>query len=262
MAIASMDDLAAAMASSRHLAYFKGSLANMAAGQFASLWRAPGNPAQGATPGAWATPDDSTTGAFAFTNPTAPAKTYWVNWGLICATSNGVALFDRLGHMGGLSGTVTTAQTVNGTIPARGGYTPQDVEWYLEWYTDTGGTAVTATITYTNQNDVSGRTCTVSLAATRRAGTMLYILPSTSGDYIKSIQSVTLSATTGTAGSFGVTCCRRVHSTYAVANQPLMLDAMNLGCPEIPDDACLFFQVLCSTTSTNSVYGAIDLGQK
>lgn len=261
MAIASMDDLAAAMATAKHFPFFKGSIANTTAGQLCSLWRASGVPVQAAIPAAWETPTDATTGAMPFTNPTAPAKTYWASLELICATANGVTFFDRLGHMGGLNGTLTTAQTVNGSIPARGGYTPADVEWYLEWYTDTGGTAVTATVTYTNQNDVSGRTVAISLAATRRAGTMILIVPTTSGDLIKSIESVTLSATTGTAGSFGVTVCHRMKSAYAAANQPIILDAMNLGIPEIPDDACMMIQVLCSTTSTNSVYGAVDLGQ-
>ena len=180
------------------------------------------------------------------------------------ATAGSFLLFDRLGHNGGLSGTVTTAQTVNGTIPAsRNAATDgSDVEWWLEWYTDTGSTAVTATVTYTNQSDVGSRTCTVSLAATMRAGRMLPIQPTTAGDMIKSIQSVTLSATTGTAGSFGVTLTKRyAHAPVAVTNLVNTQGPFQTRIPEVPNDAALFGAVLCSTTSTGLVQGLIVLGQ-
>jgi hypothetical protein len=172
------------------------------------------------------------------------------------ATAGSLIVYDRKGANGGLNGTLTTAQTVNSTNAS-----DANDEWFLEWYTATGSTAVTATITYTNQSDVTGRTTTVSLAATRAAGMMLSIVPNTSDTWIKSIQSVTLSATTGTAGSFGVTLARReAEVPVAVTNQVTVFDAINLGLPALRSNPCLAFAVWPSTTSTGVLQAWIDPG--
>lgn len=263
MAITTQDGLVAAIAAAVPFNFLKASLSSAAAGQLFSLWRATGIPLQASIPSTWATCTSSTTGAVGFTNPTNPALTYLANMTMQPANVGSLIVFDRLGERGGLSGTVTTAQTVNASIPANRGaaINGSNVEWYLEWYTDTGGTAVTATITYTNQNDTTGLTTTVSLAATTRAGRMMLITPA-AGDYIKSIQSVTLSATTGTAGSFGVTACLRVAE---IANGNIQyissMDAINLGLPRVYDNACLMLASLCSTTSTGIVQGRLILAQ-
>ena len=54
----------------------KASLSNAAAGQFHSLWRATGQPGQGAIPGAAAVCDNTLTGAMGFSQQTAPATSY------------------------------------------------------------------------------------------------------------------------------------------------------------------------------------------
>ncbi len=268
MAITTWDGVTQAMAEAtaggRRPFFSKSSLSNAAAGQIFSLFRAGGYPAQGAIPGAWATCTDALTGSLlTFTNPTAPAESYLGRLELQLATTNGVIVYDRLGHMGGLSGTVTTAQTVSGAIPSGrlADANGLDTEWFLEWYTDTGGTGVNCTVTYTNHADVGSRTVVIALAATTRAGRMMPIIPTTSGDFIKSIQSIQLSATTGTAGSFGVTACRRIAGAYAIANQIVVYDAANLGIPRVPDDACLMLATVCSTTSTGIVAGQVSLIQ-
>ena len=263
MAITTQDGLIAALATATPQSYYKASIANMVAGQLCSLFRATGIPLQGSTPGAWATCDLTTVGGFSYTNPTNPTLTYLGGLSFSPANAGTAVLFDRLAAMGGLSGTSTSAQTVNGSIPANRGAASNgsNVEWYLEWYTDTGSTAVTATITYTNQSDVSGRTTTVSVAATTRAGRMMLIVPA-AGDYIKSIQSVTLSASTLTAGSFGVTVVRRL-AEIPCSNVSVfpVLDAINLGLPMVYDSSCLFLAVLCSTTSTGVAQGKVVLPQ-
>lgn len=241
----------------------KASIANAVAGTVYSLWRTAGNPTQGAIPASWATCTKALAGAFSFNNPTSPTQTYVGRFSATLATAGTLILADRIGHMGGLSGTVATAQTVNASIPANRGLAADgsDAQWDLEWYTDTGSTAVTATISYTDQTDTSGRTTTVSLVATTRASRTYTITPA-AGQFIKSIQSVTLSATTGTAGSFGVTL-RRVlaEAPISVSNQATVLDPINLGMPRVYDDACLELLVLCSATSTGVVLGTLALGQ-
>ena len=92
----------------------KASIASQAAGTFVSLWRATGQPGQGAIPAAAAVCNNTLTGAIGFTQQTQPATTYggWAN----AACSNSAAtieIHDRLMHMGGLNGT-TSSGTVRG----------------------------------------------------------------------------------------------------------------------------------------------------
>lgn len=243
----------------------KASIANAAAGQLFSLWRATGVPGQGAIPGAAAIPTSALTGAIGFANQTAPATSY-IAWARL-ATSNAtmsIEIHDRVGHMGGLSGTVTTAQTVSldlsttgGGLPAarRGDTNYSDIQWWLEWYTDTGSTAVNATVAVT-YDDASTGNIVVALTATMRASRLMPIAPAVAGRFIRGVTSVTLSATTGTAGSFGVTATRpRTGIDTLVANKGEAMEWRGLGMPEVPNDSCLMLIASCSTTTTGTVRG-------
>lgn len=263
MAITTRDGLIESLAAAPRFVVFKASISNAVANTWHSLWRATGQPAQGGTPAAAATCTNATTGAVPFTTPGA-GNSYVLGWDTQMANVGSVVLYDRLAHMGGLSGTVATptAQTVNLTIPAGrdAAVDGSDVEWFLEWYSDTGGTGVNATVTYTDQGDVGSRTVVVALAGTTRAG-RLYPIPPNAGQFIKSIQSVTLSATTGSAGNFGVTVAKRIASVpVAVTNQITTRDAFQIGIPKVPTNACLWLAMFCSTTSTGVVNGQIVVG--
>ena len=64
------------------------------------------------------------------------------------------------------------------------------------------------------------------------------------GEFIKSIQSVTLSATTATAGSFGVTATRALCGlSLGLANSSVIGDWSLLGFPKVPDDSCLMMVI-------------------
>jgi hypothetical protein len=272
MAISTRDALINALGNnSSRLVIDKASISNAAAGQYHSLFRATGQPGQGAIPGAAAVCDHTRTGAFGFSQQTDPATTYgaWAN----IACSNGavtIEVHDRLMHMGGLSGTVTTAQTVNLDLDAnlatanlderKGDANYSDVNWWLEWYTDTGSTAVTITVSVTYNDGTSGNLTAISLAATRRASLMIplngYIPAAAAGKFIRDVDSVTLSATTGTAGSFGVTATRpRMTMPLSIANKMEIFDWAQLGLPEIFNSSCLSLIQLASTTSTGTVRG-------
>lgn len=272
MAITTRDKLIDAMGNNTsRIILDKATIASQAAGTFVSLWRATGQPGQGAIPSTAATCNNSTTGGINFTQQTSPATSY-VGY-LDCATGNAamtVELHDRLAHMGGLSGTVTTAQTVGIDISTlgstdnvsarKGDDNYSDVQWWLEWYTATGSTAVTATVAVTYNDASTGTLSAVSLAATRPASFAQplnsYIPAASSGKYIRGITSVTLSATTGTAGSFGVTATRpRCTIATPIANYKSVSDWAQLGFPEVPNSSCLFPIVLTSTTSSGTVRG-------
>lgn len=268
MAITTLDGLVNAMGNnSSRIVLDKASIASQAAGTFVSLWRATGQPGQGAIPAAAAVCNNSLAGAIGFAQQTAPSTSYgaWLN--AVCSNAAmTVELHDRLMHMGGLNGTLTTAQTVNLDINAnlatsnlserKGDANFSNIQWWLEWYTATGATAVTATVGVTYHDGTTG-TLSASLAATRPASFMLPLNgldPSTK--FIRDVDTVTLSATTGTAGSFGVTATRpRMTLPLNVANKMEVADWQLLGLPEIYNSSCLFPLVLTSTTSSGTVRG-------
>lgn len=267
MAITTVDGVVNALGNnSSRIVWDKASIANAAAGQLFSLWRATGVPGQGAIPGAAAICTSALLGAMGFTNQTAPATSYHA-WQTI-ATGNGttsVEVHDRLAHMGGLNGTLTTAQTVGidlttlgGGLAAarRGAANFSDVQWWLEWYTDTGATASNATVNVTYDDASTGNLSVIAVGGTVRAGRMLPLVPAVAGRFIRAVNSVTLSASTGAAGSFGVTATRpRTVVNSFVANKYEQFDWAQLGLPEIPNDSCLQMVMLCSTTSTGTVRG-------
>jgi hypothetical protein len=269
MAITSRDQLIAALTLSRNALIDKASLSNTVAGRFHSLWCATGVPGQGAIPTTAAVCTRATTGALPLTNQTAPVATYlaWLELATANSATN-LSVHDRLCHQGGLSGTVAspTAQTTNlplnltGVSIDRIGPTDlSELTWWLEWYTDTGATGVNATLNLTYADNTTGDVV-IALAATSRASGLYPILPATGKTGIKAVNSLTLSASTGTAGSFGVTCTRFLTGTTTmVANKSEIRDWAGLGLPVVPNDACLSLLMFCSTTSTGAVRGLLKL---
>lgn len=270
MTITTRDQLINAMCNnSSRLVIDKASLSNAAAGQFHSLWRATGQPGQGAIPGAAARCTNALTGSLQFTQQTSPATSYLAIMEGLCSNSaSTLEIHDRLMHMGGLNGTLATAQTADVDVHANiasdnltariGDSNYSDITWWLEWYTDTGGTAVTATVNVTYNDGSSGNLTGISLAATRRASFMQplngFIPAAQSGLYIRDVNTVTLSATTGTAGSFGVTATRYRAALYKpLANARFTADWAGLGLPEIPNSSCLMLIQLAGATSTGTV---------
>ena len=272
MAIDTRDKLINALGNNNtRLIIDKVSLTNQTVGVYCSLWRATGQPGQGAIPTVVAAVNNTTLGTFNFTQQTLPATSYIGYLEAVTSTSaTSVEIHDRLAHRGGLVGNVATAQTVDldmglllGTdnIAARvGDVDYSDVSWWLEWYTDTGSTACTATVAVTYNDDSTGNLTGISLAATRRAGNMYGLnssIPAAkSGLFIKKVNTVTLSVSTGTAGNFGITSTRvRAAIGTPLANFKSTADWAQLGFPKIDNSAGLFLVVLPSTTSSGTVRG-------
>ena len=261
MAITSLDQLLAA--SNQLKSFGKVSMTAKAAGTFQSLWTAAGLPAAGVIPASLAMviPTSATAGALPFVNP-ATGLSYISKISSSQQTIGTLILYDRIAHSSGLNGTLTTAQAVNGAALTRH-TTGEDVELFLEVYTATGATASSVTISYTNSAGVAGRTTpAVAMQVTPVAGQMLPI-PLQSGDTgIRSVQSVTLSSSTATAGNFGITLVKRIAEIpITVAGTGVVLDPFALGFPQIAKDACLSFMVVTSTTTTGFITGTINIAQ-
>ena len=270
MAITTRDQLINAMANNSSRIFIdKPSISNTIAGQFHSLWRSNGQPGLGGTPGAAAIPTDTTLGAIKFTQQTGPSKSYLsILEGLCTNNSTTLELHDRIMHNGGLNGTLATPQNVVADVHANlplfniaeriGNADYSDLTWWIEWYIDTGSTAVTVTVNVTYNDGTTGNLTGISLGIIRRTSFMqplnTFVPIDSTGKYICCVNSLTLSATTGGQGNFGITCTKHIASLYKpLANARFTSDWANLGLPLIPNQACLSLIQLAGATSTGAV---------
>ena len=264
MTITTRDQLIDAMGNNTsRIVINKNSLANSVAGQLFSVWLATGTPGAGVAPTTAVVPTSATTGALGFTNQTAPVTSY-IAWLSVQSnnTASNLEIYDRLAHMGGLSGTVTTAQgalslvTTDPGVARVGATDYSDVQWYLEIFTDLGATGVNATVIVVYDDASSQTLSAIALGATPRAGRLYPIVSGTAGRNIRSVTSVTLSVSTGTAGNFGITATRtRASLGLLLGNRSETLDWAQLGLPEIPNNSCLAMMFVCPTTATGSIRG-------
>ena len=261
-----MNKLVAGLASGQILPIYKASIANLAAGYFASLWRATGSPAQGAIPAGAATCTDDLLGSWPLGNSDT-LDYYILKMTIYGATIATWLLYDRLAHMGGLSGVTTGDQAVNVDLATaysqgRCAVDGSDVEWFAEMYTDIGTAAQTCTVTYTDAGDAN-RTITFSLGGAsplNRASRCIQLIPN-AGQTIKSVTKVNFGTTTGTAGSWGITARKKLSSAgQLLANIAPPGDFAAIGAPKIADTSCLELCCCCSTTSTGIVLGDLKVG--
>ncbi len=211
-----------------------------------------------------------------FTNQTAPVQNQLL-WAYMASGNSAMTLeiWDRVAHMGGLVLNSTSAQNITGldlsasglNLPAdrRGDANYSDIQWFLETYTDGGATASNATINVTYDDATTGNLNVQAVGGTLRASRLLPLTPliptAQQGKFIRGINSVTLSASTGTAGNFGFTAARpRAAMPLLIANKTEVFDWAQLGIPVIPNDACLMLALLTSTTSTGTLRGGGKIG--
>ncbi len=279
MTISGMDGLVNAMGNnSSRIILNKASVTNTAAGAYYSLWRATGQPGQGAIPTAAAVCSNSLIGSFQFTQQTSPATSYLGQFEAISVNASvTVEIQDRLMHVAqnssaaNLVGNTTAAQTLSGmdlstnlstsNLAARiGDSNYSDVQWWMEWYTDTGATASNATVNVTFNDGTTGNLTAFAVGGTVRATRLLplnpYIQAANSGKYIRGINSVQLSASTGTAGQFGFTATRYRGAVYCpTANGRFIATWADVGMPEIHNSSCLFAAIMANATSSGIING-------
>lgn len=241
-------------------------------GSSSSCWRGTGiNPAQGAIPTTAAACSNATVGAIPFINPVSGQSTYMAKWSVLSSVVGSIELHDRLCHMGGLDSTLTTTQTVNlslfsmlGTnnLTTRMGKADySEVQWWIEIYSALGTTtAPTLTIAFTDQNGAAQTTTYTLTSSTVSATRALPIIPP-AGLFIRSIESVTLSSSTGTAGNFGFT------ATIERAGMalPLINHVHDFAVGPIfgivPDSACLNYVFNATGTTGPTLAGSITFVQ-
>ncbi len=239
----------------------KSSLTAKAAGTFQSFWTAGGLPSTGAATGSanGAIINSATAGALKINNPQGVNKLYIAKLGIGCSTSGLLIVYDRLWSNSTLNGTLLTAQTwVQPTLTRI--ISGDDVEAWIETYSPTGATAVTATLTYTNELGVAGRLATTSLVSSPVAGQMMPFSLAVGDNGIRSTSQVVLSATTGTVGNFGIVLMKRLLTIpISVTVTGAIFDAFGLGMPEVEANAAIAFAVLTSAANTGTLIGDMNI---
>jgi hypothetical protein len=262
MAITGSNSLDAAIAAAQTFAIAKASLATKGAGLPQSLWKAAGFPVAGANPptGAGGIPNRITVGALPFASFGALIG-YLAKFSLVSSIAGTILISDRLWACSGLNGTLTTAQTINGATITRNVSGIGNQLW-IEYYTATGATASNLTVTYTNQDGVSGRTATIAMQVSPVAGQMIWV-PLQAGDTgILSVQSAILSASTATAGDFGLTILKPIDLISITANNVAPPRGVyDTAIPVIDPDAALMLQAMPSFTATGFLLGNIAIAQ-
>lgn len=240
---------------------------NTVAGKWTSLWRYnKTRGGSGAVPSSAAVPDNTTRGGLMQTDPSGGQEKWLLGQGCISTSPGALLLYDRLLHNGGLSGTLTSAQTVGGTLTRNTGGEGNQI--WVEIYTQIGTTATTITASYTNHAGTSGRTTKpVAIGATgNREGERMLALPLQDGDTgVQAVASVTLAGSTATAGSFGVTIMKPLGvgliPSSGVGYWRDYLAGLP-GLPEIDTDACLALAFLANGTVQPQIFYAAGFAER
>jgi len=194
--------------------------------------------------------------------PAASGNTHLARFSGVSSAQAGVLLLcDRLWHNSGFTITSTGAQTVNSAAwPARDSNGSTDgvgVILGVEVSGATGAGTPTITVGYTNAANASGKTATNSVAtvASSAAGTF-YPIGLAAGDTgVRSVQTLTLSAT-WTSGTIHLVAYRVLASLeLSAAGLPNAIDALTSGMPRCYDTTVPFLIFVPQTTTTTQLSG-------
>jgi hypothetical protein len=221
-----------------------------------SLWDIAGQPgagtlAAGTSLTVGAVPTDATAGAPVINAFGGAAKGYLSIVDFSCNVAGRLQLVDRLFHAGAYSfnaaSTLTTQPSYSGRVP--GGTDFSGLEIWFECVTAFTGNP-TITITYTNQNGVTGRsTGAFAFGFAPTLGRMVQF-PLQAGDSgVQKIESVT--ATVATVGTFNILVLRPLWSgRVQTANAADVHGLDRTGMPEVFTDSCL--QLIVNMDGTTS----------
>lgn len=224
------------------------------AGKWTSLWRYnKSRGGSGAVPSTPVAPDNATRGGLMHTDASGGRDKWLLGQGAISSSPGALLLYDRLLHDGGMVSNTTSAQTVGGTLTRNTGGEGNQI--WAEIYTLIGTTATTITASYTNQAGVSGRTTKpVAIGGTgNREPERMLPLPLQDGDTgVQSVQTISLTATTGTAGNIGITIMKPIGiAIIAASGTGYWRDFVSglPGLPKIDPGACLTAAILMNSTT-------------
>jgi hypothetical protein len=209
-----------------------------------------------------------TTGAIPYTNAQNGNDKWMIQAGAAGSVSGTFIVYDRLYHNHNLNGTTITEQSVQGEPPnpAITRYTDGVGNMvFVEIYTTIGASLTTIRMNYTNQDGVTGCVSEQQMIGNngRRESPTILVMPLKKGDTgVRAVKSVTLTATTGTIGNFGV-----------VIGHPIAMFGSNNsgtcawrdytnglpGIPNVPNDSCLAVMYSPTTATTPEIFGNLTM---
>ena len=266
MAITSLD---LAIAGERPLeAYSKALSGTLVAGRPFSPFYLAGVPGAAVAPTPGLSGEALTAYAGQIPVPAASGNTHLSFAQFVSSAQAGTLLIcDRLWHNSGFTITVATAQTVNSVAwPARdkaGSTNGAGVYLGVEISAATGAGTPTITASYTNSAGTSGRSGVNSVAtvATSAAGTF-YPIGLQAGDIgVRSVQSLTLSAT-WTSGTMHLVAYRPIAAlSLSAGGVPSSINAITGNLPRLYDNTVPFLIYIPQTTTTTMLTGSLKFTQ-
>lgn len=256
MALANLDQLVAA--ASQKINYLKTGAVTTVAAQWFSTLDVAGNPGAGSlavgNTANGVVPTDATAG-FPLINAFGGGNAGYIKsiqFGNTVACR--MALYDRVFHVGSIVAT-SLATTTLSAQPSYVGRLPNSdykgLEIFLEINTAISNTATTVSVTYTNQDGVTGRSTgaiSIQNLTTRR----LVKMPLQAGDTgVQKIESVTVGGTVASAGTFNVIVARLLidNMRCRLANDGDVLGFDRTGLPIVYDTSALWLILAADSTS-------------
>lgn len=269
MAITTVDGALAGMQPPRF--FSKGVTATLVAGRPASLWALGGAPGAGSFDNTLNGVTLSSTSALVngqipHYNP-ASGNAYLARFAAKANQAGVVMLMDRLWHNGGFTITSTAAQNITSpTWPSRcptsgtddtPATTGHGVYLAVEVSAATGAGTPTITISYTNQDGTAGRTATniIATVASSAIGAVYFIGLQAGDTGVRSVQSLTLSAT-WTSGTINLVAYRYLTEvTVPAAFVAGEVDVLTGGRPRIYDGTVPWLVFQPNTTTAANISG-------
>lgn len=267
MAITTVDDIVAGLASAQSVDYLRILTAAKAAGSFQSSWLATGNPGPGVAPplntaGSGYTCSSATAGALRYTN--GAVQNWLARLAASCTQPGTLILYDRLWAFSFAAPTVagTITVTTPGTLPARITDNGVDVEAWLESYTAGGASTGTLTLNFTDANTGAAKTSVITPVSAPVIGQIQPFTVPAGVSGVRMVQSVANSATM-TSGTYGVTLMKPVLRVPVLgAGLGEVQDWAKTGLQKVPSDACLFWVYLAQNTTAATIIGSVDIIDK
>lgn len=230
--------------------------------RYYSLWSFDGQPSAGVAPTTVAAPTNATNGALKQADPGGGRQKFITTFQNFLSAGHGsLLIYDRLLHVGGLSGTVTTAQAVGGSITRYTGSESWSNQAWYEINTAIGATPTTLSMNYTDENGNSKSSAGTVIGGTAFAeqARMQPIRMASGTMGVRGVTDVTLAATTGTAGDIAIVIIRPLLELNIM--QPggggCMTFLENIA--EVKPGACLAAMYLPHTIAKCSVGGMIGM---
>ena len=240
---------------------------NPVAGTFVSLFGLVGNPtpiSSSATPPLTSTICDNTTTGSLYIAPPVSGKNYLLGATGMSSNVSMLIYYDRLCHIAGLSGTVTTPQTVSSSINRYTGSACIGNRMYVDIISAVGTTVVKYNVTYINQDGNTAVSPSASIGGTGwRENASLLPVPFAQGDTgVTAVNSIILSGTTTTAGNFGVMIGRPLLQIGLGIVDCISLRDTLFGTDPIPTiepNACIAQMAIASANTIPIYFGSIHV---